>query len=116
MAEVRHFKHSDFTEPDWNHNYLGEGTFGIVFRLKEKRTGKYYAVKFIKSVGPDDPSGQTALSVFNQEIRMLASLNHPSLVRLYGKIDDDPQAMITEFIPNNNINSYISPKIETEGS
>ena len=50
------FESSHFSEPNWNENLLGKGAFGSVFKLQEKKTGNYYAVKILNSGDPSDPA------------------------------------------------------------
>ena len=51
---------------------LGKGSFGIVYKVKRKQDNKIYALKRVES-------SQDNLN----EVRLLASLNHPNIVKFY---------------------------------
>ena len=55
-----------------------EGTFGVVFRAREKRTGKVYALKKLKLEREKDGFPQTSI----REVNVLLSLHHPSIVNV----------------------------------
>jgi cell division cycle 2-like protein len=55
-----------------------EGTFGVVFRAREKRTGKVYALKKLKLEREKDGFPQTSI----REVNVLLSLHHPNIVNV----------------------------------
>jgi len=58
---------------------LGEGTYGKVFKSKDRRTGEIVAMKQMKIEGAEDGMPSTAL----REIALLKELkDHPNIVRL----------------------------------
>ncbi|GMH42083.1 hypothetical protein BSKO_10002 [Bryopsis sp. KO-2023] len=59
-------------------NKISEGAYGIVFRGREKCTGKQVALKKIKMEKEKDGYPLTSL----REINILASLNHPNIVNV----------------------------------
>lgn len=56
---------------------LGEGSFGIVASVKEKKSGKIVALKKIKIAKKNEGISISAL----REIGILKSLNHPNIVK-----------------------------------
>ena len=57
---------------------LGEGSYGIVYKCRDRETGNLVAVKrFVES--EDDPAIR---KIALREIRMLKNLKHPNLVSL----------------------------------
>lgn len=57
---------------------LGEGTYGSVYRAREKGTGNVYAVKRVKLEKEREGFPQTSL----REISLLMSLSHPGIVNV----------------------------------
>ncbi|XP_068624298.1 cyclin-dependent kinase 2 [Battus philenor] len=57
---------------------IGEGTYGVVYKAKDRITGKEIALKKIKLENEPEGVPSTAL----REISVLRDLNHPSVVRL----------------------------------
>ena len=97
------FKPEDFEDPNMWTNKIGGGGFGIVFKLKELKTGKYYAVKFINS-SPQNYG--IVLQSFLDEIDALIRLDYPTIVHFHG-FTPKPISIITEFIPNGTLYDYI---------
>jgi serine/threonine protein kinase len=59
---------------------LGEGTFGRVYRGRDRRLDRGVAVKVIKPWWAEDPLWA---EMFEQETRLLARLDDPGIVRIY---------------------------------
>lgn len=57
---------------------LGEGTYGVVFKARDSKTGDVVALKKIKLELEDEGVPSTAL----REISVLKTLRHPNIVRL----------------------------------
>eukprot|EP01116_Phalansterium_solitarium_P015799 TRINITY_DN3527_c0_g1_i7.p1 TRINITY_DN3527_c0_g1~~TRINITY_DN3527_c0_g1_i7.p1 ORF type:complete len:194 (-),score=89.36 TRINITY_DN3527_c0_g1_i7:516-1097(-) len=60
-------------------NRIGEGTYGIVYRAREKQTGKIFALKKVRMEREKDGLPMTSL----REIRLLKSVKHESIVQLH---------------------------------
>jgi cyclin-dependent kinase len=58
---------------------LGEGTFGVVYKARDRESGEDVAVKKIRLESEDEGVPCTAI----REISVLKELNHPNIVRLY---------------------------------
>lgn len=58
---------------------VGEGTFGKVFKARNRDTGKFVALKRIRMEGERDGFPVTAM----REIKLLQSLRHNNIVRLH---------------------------------
>ncbi|KAK7695842.1 hypothetical protein QCA50_000480 [Cerrena zonata] len=58
---------------------VGEGTFGKVFKARNRDTGRYVALKRIRMEGERDGFPVTAM----REIKLLQSLRHNNIVRLH---------------------------------
>ncbi|XP_014486235.1 PREDICTED: cyclin-dependent kinase 1-like isoform X2 [Dinoponera quadriceps] len=57
---------------------IGEGTYGVVYKGKHKKTGEIVAMKKIRLEGDDEGIPSTAI----REISLLKELNHPNIVNL----------------------------------
>ena len=54
---------------------VGEGAYGIVYKCKNKETGKYVAIKKFKEIGDD-----LIKKTMKRELKMLQRLHHPNIV------------------------------------
>ena len=60
--------------------YIGHGSFGKVFQVKERSTDKTFAAKIINaSISSDYNKSDEALNFF-REIKLMSALNHPSII------------------------------------
>lgn len=55
---------------------LGEGTYGVVYKCRNKQTGEYVALKKIRLEKEEDGVPSTAI----REISLLKGLKHPNIV------------------------------------
>ncbi|CAK1578895.1 unnamed protein product [Parnassius mnemosyne] len=74
---------------------IGEGTYGVVYKAKDRMTGKEIALKKIKLENEPEGVPSTAL----REISVLRDLNHPSVVRLLDVLLADTKLfLVFEFL------------------
>ena len=67
------------------------GAFGVVHRAVEKKTGKTFAVKFVKTPSLSDKT------TVKKECDMMNNLIHPRLLNLHDLFDEgDEMAIVTE--------------------
>lgn len=67
-------------------NKINEGTYGIVYKAKDKKTGQIVALKKVK-MGIEKEGGFPLSSL--REINILSSFNHPSVVDVKEVVLDD---------------------------
>jgi serine/threonine protein kinase len=56
---------------------VGEGTYGVVYKARDKNTGEIIALKKIRLEAEDEGVPSTAI----REISLLKELSHPNVVR-----------------------------------
>ncbi|KAM6570236.1 hypothetical protein CsatB_018221 [Cannabis sativa] len=78
-------------------NKINEGTYGIVYKAKDKKSGEIVALKKVKmDVNKDDGFPLSSL----REINILSSFSHPSIVNVKEVVmdDDDGVYMAMEYM------------------
>jgi cyclin-dependent kinase len=64
---------------------IGEGTYGIVYKAKDRVSGQIIALKRIRLEAEDEGIPSTAI----REISLLKELRHPNIVRLFDVVHTD---------------------------
>ncbi|KAJ1279507.1 hypothetical protein BS78_04G161900 [Paspalum vaginatum] len=78
-------------------NTINEGTYGVVFRVRDKKTGEIVALKKVKMDKEDEGFPLTSL----REINILLSFDHPSIVDVKEVVvggPDDDTFMVMEYM------------------
>eukprot|EP01137_Pigoraptor_chileana_P019659 Opistho-2@80972 len=74
---------------------IGEGTYGVVYKARDKQTGEYVALKKIRLEVEDEGVPSTAI----REISLLKELRNPNVVGLLDVIhQDDKLYLVFEFL------------------
>ncbi|XP_076242195.1 cyclin-dependent kinase 2 [Calliopsis andreniformis] len=74
---------------------IGEGTYGVVYKAKDKLTGKLVALKKIRLETESEGVPSTAI----REISLLRELAHPNIVQLFDVVDGDKHLyLVFEFL------------------
>jgi len=68
----------DVDESYYEKESIGQGTFGFVYKAKCRKTGKYYALKRVKTDMEKEGFPITAM----REMKILKKLNHQNIVHL----------------------------------
>ncbi|KAE8707469.1 Cyclin-dependent kinase G-2 [Hibiscus syriacus] len=81
-------------------NKISEGTYGIVYRAKDKKTGEIVALKKEKILGGRDLEEYGFPVTSLREINILASFLHPSIVKVKEVVVDDHDSvyMVMEYM------------------
>jgi len=74
---------------------IGEGTYGIVYKAKDKKTGDFLALKKIRLEDSAEGIPSTAI----REISLLKQLRHPNIVKLYDVVHTEKKlTLVFEFL------------------
>ncbi|XVE54516.1 hypothetical protein DITRI_Ditri03aG0088300 [Diplodiscus trichospermus] len=81
-------------------NKISEGTYGIVYRAKDKKTGEIVALKKVKILNRRDSEEYGFPLTSLREINILASFHHPSIVKVKEVVVDDHDSvyMVMEYM------------------
>jgi serine/threonine protein kinase/tetratricopeptide (TPR) repeat protein len=86
---------------------LGAGGMGEVYRARDLRLDRDVAVKVLPEAVASSPD---RLAQFEREARMIAGLNHPSIVTLYSIEEEDGVPFLTmELIEGQSLVSLVTP-------
>ena len=91
---------------------IGVGGMGSVYRARDlhfPNVTKLVAVKEMINMAPDPLIRQTIVQNFEREANILATLNHPSIPRIYDYFtEDDRSYLVLEFIHGKDLESIIT--------
>eukprot|EP01083_Nonionella_stella_P038413 104514_1 len=74
---------------------IGEGTYGIVYKARDRITNEIIALKKIRLEAEDEGIPSTAI----REISLLKELQHPNIVRLYDVVHTEHKlTLVFEFL------------------
>src|SRR5690348_5575875 len=87
---------------------LGSGGFGAVYLAEDIRLGRSVAIKEMDAFRlPLDKRAQ-AEQLFEREARMLASLDHPGLTRVWDYFQIDQRALLVmEYVPGQTLRELL---------
>jgi serine/threonine protein kinase len=76
---------------------LGAGGMGVVYRARDKRLGRFVALKMIRTEALSPERRQR----FRTEAKALAALQHPHIVQVYGweELPDRSPVLAMEYVP-----------------
>src|SRR5579862_9324852 len=75
---------------------IGAGGMGVVYRATDTKLGRPVALKVIR----EELLHDEAMSRFEREARLLASLNHPHIAAIYGREESGgTQFLVLEYVP-----------------
>lgn len=69
---------------------IGEGTYGVVYKARDKNTKELYALKKIRLESEDEGIPSTAI----REIALLKELQHPNIVRIHDVIHTNKKLIL----------------------
>merc|ERR1719381_403720 len=90
---------------------IGEGTYGVVFKGKNKKTGEIVAMKKIRLESEDEGVPSTAI----REISLLKELQHPNIVSLKDVLMQEAKLyLIFEFLTMD-LKKYMDTNVPKDG-
>ncbi len=93
---------------------LGRGGMGAVYQATDEMLGRQVAVKVLRQDVTGTPDAEER---FRTEARILASLDHPHILRLHGfSRHDDVLYMVTEFVPGETLQHMLESGTPVETS
>jgi cyclin-dependent kinase 1 len=95
MEDYKYREHGSALDKYEKMEKLGEGTYGVVYKAKDKTTGEIVALKKIRLEKEDDGVPSTAI----REIALLKGLKHPNIVELKDVIyEDEKLHLVFEYL------------------
>lgn len=91
----------EFYEYDEEADKVGEGSFGVVYRVKGKFNRFIRAMKKISKEALQDPNDS---SNFIMEIKVMQKLDHPNIIKIYELFEDENNFfIITDYLGEGNL-------------
>ena len=85
-------------------DYINQGGMGQVFKAEHKLMGREVAVKVL----PREKCTPEAIESFEREVRTMARLDHPNLVRAYDAGQDgNVHFLVTEYVPGSDLRHLV---------
>ena len=85
---------------------IGAGGMGEVYRATDSKLGREVAIKVLPDAFAKDPE---RLARFDQEARLLASLNHPHIAAIYGLEESKGvRFLVLELVPGDTLAERIA--------
>jgi len=82
---------------------IGEGTYGLVYKAKNQKTGEIVAMKKIRLESEDEGTPSTAV----REISILKQLQHPNIVQLYDVIHTETSLTLIFEYMDQDLKNYL---------
>ena len=87
---------------------LGRGGIGKVFLCKDKQTGQLVALKMLRTKYQDNDK---AIARFEREINLVRALNHPCIVKVFDKGNENGQLYYTmEYIEGKTLRTWMGER------
>src|SRR5881396_2388881 len=90
---------------------LGSGSFGRVYKARQRSTGQAVAIKVLRFWDDDTRADVTNQSErFRREMRLSAGLSHPNIVRLFdsGETEDGRLYAVFECVPGSTLKEVLA--------
>src|SRR5512136_1560038 len=92
---------------DLEHNLLGRGGMGAVYRATDTLTGEPVAVKVLDQTSEVSQTSEV-FERFTREGEALRRLNHPNIVRMVAAVEEEGQRyLIMEYVPGGSLRDVL---------
>ena len=99
------FDDYEFIENDEKKSYLGKGSYGSVRLVREKVSGKYYALKIVSKKQIYEYKTQ---DVLKREIKIQKKLDHPHICKLYHCFENKENVyLVLEYAEHGSLFHYV---------
>lgn len=89
-------------------SYLGKGSYGSVRLVREKATGKYYALKIVSKKQIYEYKTQ---DVLKREIKIQKKLDHPHICKLYHCFENKENVyLVLEYAEHGSLFHYVQSR------
>ena len=100
-------------------DYIGSGSFGKVYKVKEKKTGRILAAKISIQALYEDSTEE--IQNLSREVNIISKLNHPSVLKFvafspFNFKNKRKPVIITEFASNHSLEKLISDERESKSN
>jgi cyclin-dependent kinase len=82
---------------------IGEGTYGLVYKARNKETSELVALKKIRLESEEEGTPSTAV----REVSILKQLNHPNIVQLHDVIHTDTSLVLVFEFLDQDLKNYL---------
>src|SRR5437867_9921056 len=92
---------------------LAEGSFGQVYKGRQRSTGQAVAIKVLRFWEGDAPANvENQIARFRREMRLCAELSHPNIVSLIdsGESEDGTLYTVFEYVPGSTLREVLARK------
>ena len=87
------------------HDFIGQGTMGLVYRAYHVQLERTVAVKVLQAMAPDPDT----TARFWHEAQAIARMRHPNVLNVYDFGEDQGSPyMIVEYVPGGNLADRLS--------
>lgn len=91
--------------------FLGQGSYGRVFKAKRRTDNLQVAIKFCKK----ESRSNTTLSLIRKEYEMLRNIKHPNILKTYGFYENfETIAIVLEYCEGGDLSRFIRYRKSTQ--
>ena len=91
---------------------IGKGSFGLVYKAREKGRKTIYAAKITHQPLDEEENPKDIIRNLVREVNIICKINHPSIIKFIGFSQNDFEGnfrpvLITEYVPNGSLSNLI---------
>lgn len=94
---------------------LGSGTYGTVYKVFDKKSNRFLALKQIKKeIVGDRKKKEIVDRLFKKEVEALEKCSHPNIIKIYN-IDLEKLYFTMDYIEGKNLEEYLEEYTKEKG-